>query len=84
MTNIVAYMRPIQILMDERLIREVDREAKRRRTDRSKLMRAALQAFLAGARRQALDERYRRGYEVKPQRRDEIEPWEEIQAWPEE
>ena len=80
----IAYMRPIQILMDEKLIREVDREAKRRRTDRSKLMRAALEAFLAEARRQALDERYRRGYEVKPQRRDEIEAWEEIQAWPEE
>jgi metal-responsive CopG/Arc/MetJ family transcriptional regulator len=77
-------MKPIQLLMDEALLRAVDREAKRRRTNRSSLVRTALAGFLAEARRQALDEQYRRGYERKPVREDELEGWEGIQAWPEE
>jgi metal-responsive CopG/Arc/MetJ family transcriptional regulator len=76
-------MKPIQILMDERLLAAVDREAKRRRSDRSKLVRAALTAFLADSRRRTLEEQYRRAYRQAPQRTDEIEPWEHIQAWPE-
>jgi len=30
-----------------------------------------------------LEERDRRGYQLKPQRVDEYRPWEEIAAWPE-
>jgi len=77
-------MRPIQILLDEELIRTVDREAKRLRSNRSKLIRAALSAYLATARRRMLDERYRRGYEQKPAAPDEFGDWERIQEWPEE
>jgi metal-responsive CopG/Arc/MetJ family transcriptional regulator len=61
----------------------VDSEAKRLHSDRSKLIRLALARFLSEARRRALEERDWRGYAKKPQRRDEIEPWLEIQAWPE-
>jgi metal-responsive CopG/Arc/MetJ family transcriptional regulator len=77
-------MRPIQILLDEELIRTVDREAKRLRSNRSKFIRAALSAYLAATRRRTLDERYRRGYEQKPAGPEELGDWERIQEWPEE
>ena len=77
-------MKPIQILLDEDLIRAVDREAKRLRSNRSRFIRAALSAYLATTRRRMLDERYRRGYEQKPAARDEFADWEKIQEWPEE
>jgi metal-responsive CopG/Arc/MetJ family transcriptional regulator len=77
-------MKPIQLLIGEELLRAADREAKRRRTNRSALVRAALTQYLAAARRQLLDEQYRRGYEKRPGRKDDIEAWEGIQSWPEE
>lgn len=76
-------MRSVQILMDEALIAAVDREARRRRSDRSKLVRAALATFLAAERVRDKEERYRRGYGRNPQRVEEIAPWETVQAWPE-
>ena len=76
-------MRPIQILMDDKLIKEVDREAKRRRSDRSKLIREALAKMLKEARTRALEEQHRRAYERFPQQWEEYGPWQKIQAWPE-
>ncbi len=78
----ITMVKPIQILMDEKLVAAVDREAKRRRSNRSNIVRAALSAFLADSRRRVLEEQYRRGYETQPQRRDEYELWEGIQAGP--
>lgn len=69
--------------MDEKLVAAVDREAQRRKSNRSKIVRAALALFLADSRRRALEEQYRRGYETSPQRKDEYDLFEEIQAWPE-
>jgi metal-responsive CopG/Arc/MetJ family transcriptional regulator len=77
-------MKPIQLMMDSELLRAADREAKRRKINRSALLRAALTEFLANAQRQALDEQYRRGYEKKPAGKDDVEAWEAIQSWPEE
>jgi len=76
-------MKPIQLLIDEKLLRAADREAKRRRTNRSSLVRTALAQFLIAAERQVLDEQYRAGYERKPVRKAELEGWEGIQTWPE-
>ena len=77
-------MKPIQILMDDDLIRTLDREARRLRSNRSRLVRAALSAYLATTRRRMLDERYRRGYVQKPAALDDVGEWERIQEWPEE
>jgi metal-responsive CopG/Arc/MetJ family transcriptional regulator len=76
-------MKPIQILMDEALIRALDREAKLRHSDRSKLVREAVTAHLAALRRRSQDEQYRRGYAKHPQRAKESQLWEGIQEWPE-
>jgi metal-responsive CopG/Arc/MetJ family transcriptional regulator len=76
-------MKAIQILMDEALLRALDEEARRRRTDRSKLIRMASARLLTDLRRRDLEARHRRGYVGKPQDGDELRGWEEIQEWPE-
>jgi metal-responsive CopG/Arc/MetJ family transcriptional regulator len=76
-------MKPIQILMDEAMIAAIDREAKRRKMDRSKLLRAAVADYLANQRRREREEQDRRGYAAAPQRTEEYEPWLAAQVWPE-
>ncbi len=70
--------------MEPDLLARVDRAAKRLRSDRSKLVRLALARFLADERRRELEERHRAAYQQRPQRADEVEPWVDVQAWPEE
>lgn len=77
------HMKAVQILMDDELLRGVDEEARRQGSDRSKLVRSALERFLAGEKRRRLEEAHRRGYEAHPQRTEETADWEEIQEWPE-
>jgi metal-responsive CopG/Arc/MetJ family transcriptional regulator len=69
--------------MDEELIRAVDGMARRRGSNRSKLVRAALAQLVAAERCAALEAQHRRGYQRHPQRPEEVEPWEAIQRWPE-
>ena len=68
--------------MDERLLRELDEEARRRRTDRSKLIRMASTRLLRDLRREDLEVRHRRGYVSEPQDDGEVRAWEEVQEWP--
>ena len=77
-------MKPIQLLIDEELIRRLDREAKRLRANRSKLIRLAVERFLQEQQRQVLEEADRQGYLRRPQRPKDLEAWEAIQTWPEE
>lgn len=76
-------MKAIQLMLDERLLADLDREAHRQRTDRSKLIRTAAARYLAESRTCALEAAYRRGYEKHPQTTDEVNPWLALQAWPE-
>ena len=76
-------MRAVQILMDEELIGDVDREAKRAKSDRSKLVRAAISRYLREAKRASMEQRHIEGYRRRPIHKSEIEPWEGIQEWPE-
>jgi metal-responsive CopG/Arc/MetJ family transcriptional regulator len=76
-------MKPIQILMDEEMIAAIDREAKRRKLDRSKLLRAAVVDYLANQRRREREKQDRRGYAGTPQKKEEYEPWLVAQVWPE-
>jgi metal-responsive CopG/Arc/MetJ family transcriptional regulator len=77
-------MKPIQILVGDALVREMDHEARRQRIDRSKLIRRAVEKYLAEMRRVTLEGQHRAGYLRHPQRKDEVAPWERIQQWPEE
>ena len=76
------HMKPIQILIDQPLVEAVDREARRQKTDRSKLVREALRTYLAHSKRRALEERHRQGYAAHPTPAGETTDWEKIAQWP--
>jgi metal-responsive CopG/Arc/MetJ family transcriptional regulator len=76
-------MQTIQVVLDANLLKAADTAAKRKKLNRSELIRQALREHLARLSMQALEERDRRGYEARPQRTDEYHPWEEAAAWPE-
>jgi hypothetical protein len=76
-------MRAVQILMDEKELKLIDREARRRGTDRSKLMREAMRRYLLKLVRDADEAQYVASYRALPQESAELRRWEKIQAWPE-
>ena len=73
----------IQVVLDAKLLKAVHTAAKRRKVNRSALIRQALQELLERLRVQDLEERDRRGYEAHLQNRAEIRSWEDAAAWPE-
>jgi metal-responsive CopG/Arc/MetJ family transcriptional regulator len=77
-------MKAIQLMWDEATLREIDRAAKRQKTDRSKFIRGAVEKVLRDMRRAELEEKDLRAYRSRPQKPDEHEPWQQIQAWPDE
>jgi metal-responsive CopG/Arc/MetJ family transcriptional regulator len=76
-------METIQVVLDTGLLRAADMAARRRKLNRSALIREALQEHLRHLRMLELEERDRRGYQRQPQRIEEYLPWEEAAAWPE-
>jgi len=75
-------METIQVVLDCKLLKATDLAAKRRKVNRSALIRHALQEHLKRLNILDLEERDRRGYEAKPQKRAEIKAWEDAAAWP--
>jgi metal-responsive CopG/Arc/MetJ family transcriptional regulator len=76
-------MRTVQMTLDEELVDEVDRAAKKLGTSRSAFARRALQEALRRLQELQLEEKHRRGYAAKPVRRGEFDAWESEQVWPE-
>ena len=76
-------METIQVVLDRKLLKATDLAAKRRKVNRSALIRHALQEHLKRLHILDLEERDRRGYEVQPQKRAESKAWEDVAAWPE-
>jgi metal-responsive CopG/Arc/MetJ family transcriptional regulator len=76
-------MQTIQVVLDAKLLKAADTVAKRRKMNRSALIRQALQEHLIRLRLMDLKERDRRGYQAQPQRIEEYLSWEETAAWPE-
>jgi metal-responsive CopG/Arc/MetJ family transcriptional regulator len=74
----------IQVVLDEKLLKAADDAAKRRKVNRSALIRQALQEHLRRLQVLDLEERDRRGYQARPQRVEDYLPWEETAAWPQE
>jgi len=70
--------------LEDALVKEVDRVAKRLGTTRSAFTRRALRETLRGLEVAEQEARHRRGYAAKPVRRGEFDAWESEQAWPEE
>ena len=75
-------METVQVVLGKDLLRAADRAAKRRRVNRSALIREALREHL---RRMATREREqidREGYQARPIERDEFSVWDKVAAWP--
>jgi metal-responsive CopG/Arc/MetJ family transcriptional regulator len=77
-------METIQVVLDKALLKAADSAAKRQKTNRSALIRQALQEHLKRLHVLDLENRDRRGYQAQPQRVEEYLPWQETAAWPEE
>jgi metal-responsive CopG/Arc/MetJ family transcriptional regulator len=76
-------METIQVVLDAKLLKAADVAAKNQKTNRSALIRKALQEHLRRLHVLDLEERDRRGYQAQPQRVEEYRAWEEAVAWPE-
>ncbi len=75
-------MHTIQVVLEEKLLKDTDRVVKRKKTNRSALIREALREHLKRVREQELDEQERRGYEKFPQTLEETEWLERAAVWP--
>ncbi len=75
-------METIQVVLDTKLLKAADRVARRRKVNRSALIREALHEHLKRLQTQELEAMDRRGYLAQPQRVDEFRVWEETAAWP--
>lgn len=74
----------IQVVVDKELLKEANRVAKRRKVNRSALIREALGEYLKRLRIKELEEQERRAYEAMPDTSDEDwAVWEREAVWPE-
>jgi len=75
-------MKTIHLVLGTKLLKSVDRAARRRKVNRSALIREALHEHLKRLQTQELEALDRRGYLAQPQRVEEFLVWEETAAWP--
>ncbi|MGH9646901.1 MAG: ribbon-helix-helix protein, CopG family [Bryobacteraceae bacterium] len=75
-------METIQVVIDSKLRQVADRLAKRKKVNRSALMREALREYAERERIREMEERERRAYLAHPQTEEEIYLWEREIAWP--
>lgn len=72
----------IQIVLDARLLKAADRAARRRKVNRSALVRDALRAHLAALALRDREAADRAGYKRTAGAPDPV--WDEVASWPEE
>ena len=77
-------METIQIVLDRELLKAADRAARRRRVNRSALVREALREHLKRLATLENEHRDRRGYAGCPDDGVEFGVWDEVAEWPEE
>jgi hypothetical protein len=75
-------MKPIRVLMDEDLLRELDATDEVKREGRSAVLRRAAAEYLLHRRRRAIREQYGRAYGGEGDLGSELAGWEEQGAWP--
>ncbi len=74
-------MKTVQMTLDEDLVRDVDRLARRLRTTRSAFTRAALREAVSSYEVARLEERQREGYRRHPPSEADLAGWESEQVW---
>lgn len=75
-------MKAIQLTIDEELLRELDASDEVKRAGRSAVIRRATAEYLARAKKQAISQRYLRGYGDSGALGRELAGWSEEGAWP--
>ncbi len=76
------HMETVQVVLDQELLRAADRAARRVKINRSALVRDALRAYLKQLHYEEKERRDREGYERYPDSEDDLAPWEQVAAWP--
>ena len=74
-------MRTVQMTMDEDLVAQVDRAAKKMNTTRSGFTRKVLRKALEELTTKELVAKYAEGYKNQPVQPDEFDVWENEQVW---
>jgi metal-responsive CopG/Arc/MetJ family transcriptional regulator len=75
-------MKPIQILIDEPLLRRLDSDEEVRRVGRSAVLRRAAAEYLRRSWTKRVAEAYRRAYTGKDGLGEEFAGWEDEGSWP--
>ncbi len=75
-------MKPIQILIDEELLRRLDADKEVRRKGRSAVLRQAAVDYLRRSRARRISAAYRRAYSETGGLGDEFAGWENEGVWP--
>jgi len=76
-------MKPIQVLFDESLLKQLDADEEVRQLGRSAVLRRAAKAYLRRARARRVAEQYHRAYAGGKSLGREFEGWEVEGVWPE-
>lgn len=76
-------MKPVQILIDEPLLRRLDADAEVRKFGRSAVLRRAAAEYLRRSRRRRIAEAYRQAYGDADGLGSEFAGWESEGVWPE-
>ena len=74
-------MKTIQMTIDAQLLKAIDRLTRARKTTRSALIRAALEAELRRERINELEANHAAGYAAKPVLSGEFDAWLDQQDW---
>ena len=75
-------MKPLQIMMDEALLKRLDADAEVRKDGRSAVVRRAIAEYLKQRRRRVIADSYRRGHASGVS--EELTEWVGEGAWPDE
>jgi metal-responsive CopG/Arc/MetJ family transcriptional regulator len=75
-------MRTVQMTLDEQLVDQVDRAARKLRKSRSAFARDALRDALSRLSTLEKERRHRQGYETSPVAPGEFGDWTQEQVWP--
>jgi metal-responsive CopG/Arc/MetJ family transcriptional regulator len=80
-TIAIGMMKAIQMTLEEDLVAQVDKAAKKLGTSRSGFTRKALRYALEKIRIEELEKQHREGYRRKPVKSEEFDIWESEQVW---
>jgi len=76
-------METVQVVLDSKLLQATDKVARRKKVNRSALIRDALREHLKRIEIRDREERDRKGYQLSSELGDEMTRWEGEAVWPE-